>query len=92
MRLIVEEVSFFTNPVKIIGDKSLSKRDFVRVTTPLRLFGANFKTNSGKLPIIIKGTDFPKSIKYVESKGSAQIKSSIIVTWTEITKQARVIV
>jgi len=67
------------NEIKIIGDKSLSKRDFYRITKPLNKFGAKFKTNSGKLPIIIKGTDFPKSIKYVESKGSAQIKSSIML-------------
>ena len=50
-RLIMGLLVHSKNPVKIIGDKSLSKRDFVRVTTPLRLFGANFKTNSGKLPI-----------------------------------------
>ena len=66
-------------PIKLIGDKSLSKRDFYRITKPLNKFGAKFKTKSGKLPIIIKGTDFPKSIEYVESKGSAQIKSSIML-------------
>ena len=29
--------------VKLIGDKSLSKRDFSRVIKPLKLFGANIK-------------------------------------------------
>mgnify|MGYP001162686194 CR=1 FL=1 len=48
----------------IKGDKSLSKRDFLRVTKPLTKFGVKFKTNSGKLPIIIKGSRFPKPIKY----------------------------
>ena len=67
------------NEIKIIGDKSLSKRDFYRITKPLNKFGAKFKTNSGKLPIIIKGTNFPKSIKYTENKASAQIKSSIML-------------
>ena len=65
--------------VKINGDKSLSSRDFFRVTKPLTKFGANFKTNSGKLPIIINGTKFPKPIKYFENKGSAQIKSSVML-------------
>ena len=30
-------------PIKILGDKSLSKRDFKRVTDPLSKFGAKFK-------------------------------------------------
>ena len=61
------------------GDKSLSKRDFLRVTIPLTKFGAKFKTNSGKLPIIIKGSNFPKPIKYYEKKGSAQVKSCLML-------------
>ena len=31
------------NKIKLIGDKSLSKRDFRRVSDPLSKFGANFK-------------------------------------------------
>ncbi len=61
------------------GDKSLSKRDFSRVTKPLTKFGVRFKTNSGKLPITIKGSDFPKPIKYFEKKGSAQVKSCLML-------------
>ena len=64
---------------KIIGDSSLSKRDFTRVIKPLKKFGANFLTNSGKLPITVKGTTNPKPINYVETKGSAQVKSSIML-------------
>ena len=30
-------------PIKLIGDKSLSKRDFKRVTDPLQKFGARFE-------------------------------------------------
>ena len=78
-RLIMGLLVHAKNKIKIIGDKSLSKRDFYRVTTPLEKFGAKFKTNSGKLPIIINGTNFPQSIKYVENIGSAQIKSSIML-------------
>ena len=53
-RLIMGLLIHAKNEIKIIGDKSLSKRDFYRVTIPLEKFGAKFKTNSGKLPIIIK--------------------------------------
>ena len=65
--------------IKIIGDKSLSKRDFFRVTKPLEKFGAKFKTKNGKLPIIIEGTTNPKPINYIENKGSAQCKSAIML-------------
>ena len=65
--------------VKITGDKSLSKRDFNRVVGPLEQFGAKFKTNNGKLPIVIEGTNYPIPIKYYENKGSAQCKSSIML-------------
>ena len=61
------------------GDKSLSNRDFLRVIKPLTKFGVKFKTNSGKLPIIIKGSNFLKPIKYYEKKGSAQVKSCLML-------------
>ncbi len=66
-------------PIKIIGDKSLSKRDFKRIAEPLRKFGANFKLkNNYGLPLVIRGSKNLKPIKFFEKKGSAQCKSSII--------------
>ena len=65
--------------VKLKGDKSLSKRDFFRVIKPLKRFGANFESNLGKLPIIIKGTNKPNPIVFNETKGSAQVKSSVML-------------
>ncbi len=77
-RLIMGLLVHSKTTIKIKGDKSLSKRDFMRVTKPLKKFGAKFKSNSGKLPIIINGTDNPRPIKHTENIGSAQIKSSIL--------------
>ena len=66
-------------PIKIIGDKSLSKRDFKRIAKPLTKFGASFHLrNNCNLPLIIKGSQKLKPIKFFENKGSAQCKSSII--------------
>ena len=66
-------------PIKLIGDKSLSKRDFKRISDPLSIFGANFKlTNNKNLPLKIYGSPKLKPIKYIETRGSAQCKSSII--------------
>ena len=66
-------------PIKVVGDRSLSKRDFRRVTDPLSKFGAKFKLTRGKnLPLTIFGSQKLRSIKYNEKKGSAQCKSSVI--------------
>ncbi len=66
-------------PIKIIGDKSLSKRDFKRISDPLKNFGAKFKLKNKKnLPLTIVGSKNLKPIKYSEKKGSAQCKSAII--------------
>ena len=66
------------NAIKLVGDKSLSKRDFRRITAPLQKFGVSFKTNNHSLPLKIIGTDYLKPINYFEYKGSAQCKSSVL--------------
>ncbi len=66
-------------PIKIVGDKSLSKRDFKRITKPLSKFGVSFKLrNNNNLPLVINGSKRLKPIKFFENRGSAQCKSSII--------------
>ena len=78
-RLILGLLVNTTNPIKLIGDKSLSKRDFKRISDPLSMFGANFKLNNEKnLPLKIFGSQNLKPIKYIETRGSAQCKSSVI--------------
>ena len=67
-------------PIKLIGDKSLSKRDFKRITDPLSNFGATFNLKNKKnLPLIINGSSNLKSFKYLEKRGSAQCKSAVIL-------------
>ena len=78
-RLILGLLVHAKTKIKIKGDQSLSKRDFSRVTDPLKKFGANFQTYSGKLPIKINGTKHAKPIKYFEKRGSAQCKSSVML-------------
>ena len=78
-RLILGLLISSDKKIKIVGDKSLSKRDFKRVADPLRKFGAKLKlTNNKNLPLDILGTKNLKPIKYYENRGSAQCKSSII--------------
>ena len=78
-RLIMGLLTHTKLSIRLKGDKSLSKRDFLRIIKPLKKFGADFKSNMGKLPIIIKGTNNPNPIVYNETRGSAQVKSSLML-------------
>ena len=78
-RMILGFLVNSTEPIKIIGDNSLSRRDFQRVAEPLRKFGVKFKLKKNKnLPLIISGSSKLKPIKYHEKRGSAQCKSALI--------------
>ena len=78
-RLILGLLVKSKKTVKIIGDKSLSNRDFSRVTEPLTKFGTNIKSKKNSLPVEILGTDFLRPIEYFEKRGSAQCKSSVML-------------
>ncbi len=78
-RLILGLLVNTNTEIKIIGDGSLSKRDFIRIADPLKKFGAKLKLTKNKsLPLNIIGTKNLKPIRYHENKGSAQCKSSVI--------------
>ncbi len=78
-RLLLGLLVHSKSNIKITGDQSLSKRDFQRIVEPLQKFGASFKTKLGKLPITIHGTKQPSPIKFNENRGSAQLKSSVML-------------
>ena len=79
-RLILGLIINSTKTIKLIGDKSLSKRDFKRIASPLSKFGAKFKLKKNfSLPLTIQGSKKIKSIKYFEERGSAQCKSSVML-------------
>ena len=79
-RLILGLLIKSPHKIRLIGDKSLSKRDFSRVTVPLEKFGAKFYyKRRNKLPLTILGSQYIKGIDYFEKKGSAQCKSSVML-------------
>ena len=79
-RLVIGLLINTPYPIKLIGDKSLSKRDFKRISDPLSKFGATFKLNNNKnLPMKIYGSNNLKPFCYEENKGSAQCKSAVIL-------------
>ncbi|MFL2892630.1 MAG: 3-phosphoshikimate 1-carboxyvinyltransferase [Candidatus Pelagibacter sp.] len=78
-RLILGLLVKSEKTVKIVGDKSLSKRDFSRVTEPLKKFGTNIISKKNSLPVKILGSNFLRPINYFERKGSAQCKSAVML-------------
>ena len=79
-RCIVGLCSGINKKIKLTGDHSLSKRDFSRVVKPLNLFGVKIKTKKGLMPLELNGTNLLKPISYFENKGSAQVKTCIILS------------
>ena len=66
--------------VKINGDSSLIKRDMKRIIDPLSKIGCNFYPKNKKtLPLTVEGTSMPLAQRHIESIGSAQVKSSILL-------------
>ena len=66
--------------IKLVGDNSLSNRDFKRIADPLKEFGAKFELrNKNNLPLKVIGSEYLKPINYFEKRGSAQCKSSVIL-------------
>ena len=79
-RLILGLLVNSKKKIKIVGDKSLSKRDFQRISDPLSKFGVRFSLKNQKnLPLTLSGNQKLKSINYYEKRGSAQCKSAVIL-------------
>ncbi len=77
-RLLLSILIDSNKKIKVTGDESLKKRDMVRVIKPLKMFGAKFDSQKGRLPVYITGSKFLKPISYKENLGSAQCKSALL--------------
>ena len=66
-RLIMGILIDTPHKIKIIGDKSLSRRDFNRIAEPLKKFGTDIRLTNKGLPLTIKGSENPSPINYLET-------------------------
>jgi 3-phosphoshikimate 1-carboxyvinyltransferase len=62
---------------EMIGDESLSRRPMERVITPLTLMGAEIASESGRLPLRIRGGNL-HAIQYSMPVASAQVKTCLL--------------
>ena len=75
-RLILGLIINSPYTIRMTGDKSLSKRDFKRISDPLNKFGAKFNLKNNKtLPLKIKGSSHLNSIDYYEKKVQLNVKA-----------------
>ncbi len=63
----------------LIGDESLSRRPMKRIIDPLTLMGANISSESGRLPLTIRGSGRLSAIDYAMPVASAQVKSCVLL-------------
>jgi 3-phosphoshikimate 1-carboxyvinyltransferase len=74
----------------LIGDESLMRRPMERVAGPLRLMGADIKTDAGHPPVRIEGGHSLRAIEYTLPVASAQVKSAVLLAGLQATGRTRV--
>ncbi len=80
-RLLTGLLSTNSNKFYIYGDKSMNKRDMNRAISPLKNIGCFFyPPKKTTLPLTMEGTSMPLAQRHVEKKGSAQVKSLILLS------------
>lgn len=87
-RLLMGAAAGFPVEATFIGDASLSSRPMERVLAPLREMGA--RTEGSTLPVDIRGGSLT-GISFVNSKGSAQVKSAVLLAGLRATGAVEVI-
>jgi 3-phosphoshikimate 1-carboxyvinyltransferase len=82
IRLLLGVLAAQSFDTKITGDESICKRPMKRVVSPLTKMGAKITSLNGDdcyAPLLVKGNQKIKSIKYQMKIASAQVKSAIIL-------------
>ena len=80
-RLLSGLLSAHVGKFYLYGDKSMNKRDMSRVIEPLEKIGCFFyPPKKLTLPLTLEGTSMPLAQKHIEKRGSAQIKSLILLS------------
>ena len=80
-RLLFGLLSTCPNKFYVYGDPSMNNRDLTRVKNHLEKIGVIFYPKDKKtLPLLIEGTNMPLAQEHIEKGGSAQVKSSILLS------------
>jgi 3-phosphoshikimate 1-carboxyvinyltransferase len=74
----------------LVGDESLMRRPMERVAAPLRLMGADIRTQNGRPPVEIRGSTKMRGIDYALPVASAQVKSAVLLAGLQANGLTRV--
>ncbi len=78
MRLLTGLVASASFRTVLDGDRSLSRRPMERVARPLRGMGADVRTNDGRPPVTVRGSDRLHGIRFQPDLPSAQVKGAVL--------------
>lgn len=78
MRLLAGALAGYPVRVELTGDEQLRRRPMERVAEPLRLMGAEVRTNGGLPPVEISGGTL-RGARYRLPVASAQVKSAMLL-------------
>ncbi|MFL6605121.1 MAG: 3-phosphoshikimate 1-carboxyvinyltransferase [Steroidobacteraceae bacterium] len=90
MRLSMGLLAPQTFASTLIGDESLMRRPMERVAAPLRLMGADIRTQNGRPPVEIRGSTQMRGIDYALPVASAQVKSAVLLAGLQASGVTRV--
>jgi 3-phosphoshikimate 1-carboxyvinyltransferase len=90
MRLSMGLLAPQTFASSLIGDESLMRRPMERVAAPLRLMGADIRTQNGRPPVEIRGSTQMRGIDYALPVASAQVKSAVLLAGLQASGCTRV--
>jgi 3-phosphoshikimate 1-carboxyvinyltransferase len=90
MRLFMGLLAPQTFDSTLIGDESLMRRPMERVAVPLRLMGADIRTQEGRPPVEVHGTPTLRAIDYALPVASAQVKSAVLLAGLRAFGRTRV--
>ena len=90
MRLFMGLLAPQTFDSTLIGDESLMRRPMERVAAPLRLMGADIRTQEGRPPVEIHSAPQLRAIDYALPVASAQVKSAVLLAGLRAFGRTRV--
>jgi 3-phosphoshikimate 1-carboxyvinyltransferase len=79
MRLFMGLLSAQPFDSELVGDASLMRRPMERAAKPLREMGAVIETRDGRPPVMIRGAQRLRGIRYEMPVASAQVKSAALL-------------
>ncbi|HKO60159.1 MAG TPA: 3-phosphoshikimate 1-carboxyvinyltransferase [Pyrinomonadaceae bacterium] len=79
MRMMAGRLASEDFECTLTGDTSLSERPMARIIEPLEMMGARLRSDNGRPPLTIHGSDRLAAIEYESSAPSAQVKTAVLL-------------